>query len=72
MFRCQLTGKCSKPGEKMQRVVVQTRPKTYTERRNIDGEWKMIEVGSGYETVRELCLTEDGMRALKEFQENEK
>lgn len=69
MFRCQLTGKCSKPGEKMQRIVIQTRPKTYRENRYVDGVWQMVEVGSGFETVKELCLTEAGVQELKKLQE---
>ena len=66
MFKCQVTGRMTRPGEKMVRVVTETRDKEYTERRNVDGEWKDVVVGFGHETVKEICASEKGLEILKE------
>lgn len=54
MFRCDACGKQSQPGEKMIRVVTETRPKTYTRTRTRrDGSEYEEEVGYGEEIVSE-------------------
>ena len=63
MFKCELTGKTSKPGEKLQRVVIATRPKVYHAMvLNEDTRrYERVEVGTGFETVKELKMTEEGL-----------
>lgn len=54
MFRCQKTGKLSKPGEKPVRVIVATREKTY----HIPSKdpRKEPRVTHGWEIVQELLV----------------
>lgn len=62
MFKCQITGRLSKPGEKLVRLVVKTRPATYTEWR-VNEELRKreyVQVGSGVETVKELLVSQEG------------
>jgi len=60
MFRCAITGKLSKPGEKMNKVVVETREKTYT-----DPETGEV-VGKGWEIVKEVSVSDEGLKIWKE------
>lgn len=57
MFICQVTGKNSKEGEKPNRIVVQTRSKTYKhwDREN-EEEW----FSHGTEIVKEVNATDEG------------
>ena len=66
MFKCDVTGRDSKLGEKMNKVVTETREKVYTEKQYINGRLVEVEVGFGYETVKELTVSEEGMRILEE------
>lgn len=75
MFRCEITGENSKPGEKLTRLVIETRNKVY--RAMVLNEelrrYEEVEVGSGYETVKELLVTEEGLNrwnAMSEEQRN--
>lgn len=52
MFRCELTGKLTKPGEKMKKIVVQTRERVYLDE---DG----LETGRGTEIVKEISVSEE-------------
>ena len=63
MYVCQVTGRQSKSGQKLNKLVVQTRPKTYTRwiRNEDTREWEEIEIGRGYETVREINASQEGM-----------
>jgi hypothetical protein len=62
MYRCMITKKLSKVGEKLNKVVVITRPKNYT--RWIKNEetfkYEEVVVGSGWEIVKELDCTTEG------------
>jgi hypothetical protein len=62
MYRCEITGKISKPGQPLNKIVVETRPKNYT--RWIKNEdTRLFEekiVGQGFETVKELCVSLEG------------
>lgn len=63
MFYCQITGKLSKPGAKQNKVVVETRERVYTKRvRNEETrEWETVEIGRGWEIVRELNASDEGV-----------
>ena len=62
MFMCQVSGKMSKVGEKLRKVVVATRQREYKEwvydeetRRSNE-----LVVGHGWEIVKELNASEEG------------
>jgi hypothetical protein len=60
MFICAVTGKVSEPREKMIKVVVETRPRTYLNW-NADGDEV---VSHGSEIVREIGVTKEGFDQL--------
>jgi len=65
-----VTGKLSKPGEKLNRIVVKTREKIYTQNVWEEGELVEIEVGRGYETVKEIAATDEGLRLYNQMVED--
>ena len=50
MFRCEKSGRVTKPGEKMKKIVVETRERVYHDE---DG----MEVGRGREIVKEISVS---------------
>lgn len=61
MYRCQITGRLSRLGEKLNKVVVLTREKSYTRwvRNEETNKWEEVFVAKGWEIVQELnCNTE--------------
>jgi hypothetical protein len=74
MFKCDITGRMSAPGEKCHKIVVETREKTYYEEIYNDEirSWQKVVVGKGREIVKELNTTEDGFRTWTARQEFEK
>jgi len=69
MFKCAITGKQSKPGEKCNRIVVATRPREYKHRdRENEEEW----FSYGNEIVREVNATDEGLALWNELTEEEK
>jgi len=62
MYMCQITGMFSKPGEKLNKIVVSTREKTYYRwvRDEDTNKWVEIECGRGFETVKEINASEKG------------
>lgn len=70
MFKCAVTGRMSRPGEKLNRIVIQTREKVYTQKVWEDGELVDIEIGRGYETVREINATDAGVELYNQMVAN--
>lgn len=60
MFRCAVTGKLSKPGEKCNKIVVERREKLYKR----EGEV----IARGWEIVREISVTEEGLKQYNKDQ----
>lgn len=62
MFKCAMTGKFSRPGEKAIRLVTQRRDRFYFEQKfgveDINGKI----VGQGHEIVSEVNVTLEGLR----------
>jgi hypothetical protein len=57
MYKCQITGKMSKPGEKLNRVVVATRAVEYKHwDREAEEEW----FSHGTEIVKEVNASDEG------------
>lgn len=50
MFRCEKSGRVTKPGEKMKKIVVETRERVYLDE---DG----VEIGRGKEIVKEISVS---------------
>lgn len=62
MFYCEVTGRLSQLNEKPSKLVVEQRPRVYTRRvKNEETrEWETIEVGKGWEIVKELNVSAAG------------
>lgn len=69
MFYCQVTGRLSKRGEKVNKLVVATREKTYYKKvRNEEtGKWEDVEIGRGSEIVKEINASDEGNRLFNEM-----
>ena len=64
MYYCAITGKLSKPCEKLHKIVVETRTKSYL-KWVYDEEsrrYNQVDGGTGYETVKEIDVSEEGLR----------
>jgi hypothetical protein len=65
MFRCAVTGKVTEPREPMFKVVIEQRPKQYD---NIifddEGKGEII-YSKGWEIVKEICVSAEGLALLK-------
>ena len=70
MFRCGITKRCSRPGEKANKIVIATRKKTYYGwiRNEETGELEQVEIGHGSEIVSEVNATEEGVRIWTQMQ----
>lgn len=68
MFKCAITGRISRPGEKMNKVVVETRDRRYFEMRKNEETmiWERVEVGRGWEIVKEISVSDEGLKSLNE------
>jgi len=62
MFICQISGRLSKPGEKVYKICVEKRKKLYTSRvlNEDSGQVEEVEVSHGWEIVREVNATYEG------------
>lgn len=69
MFICQITGLNSQLNEKPNKIVIETRPRTYTRRfKNEETrEWETHEVATGTEIVKEIIATDAGLREWNEM-----
>jgi hypothetical protein len=74
MYRCQVTGELSKPGDKMCKIVVKTRPRVYTGKvKNEETrQYEEVEVGIGWEIVRELSVSEVGLAEWNSMTEDQR
>lgn len=63
MFVCQVSGKLSSPGEKMNKIIAVKRERVYTEMRRDSetGIVEEVEVGRGWEIVKEIAATAEGL-----------
>ncbi len=74
MYRCQITGRTSRPTEKLNRVVVLTRPKSYTKFVKNEETRQMEEVfgGEGFQTVKEINCSAEGEQIWNAWSEEER
>lgn len=63
MFICEITGRVTKSGEKMNRIPIVKRDRVYFKKlKNEDtGKWDEVEVGRGWEIVKEISVSEEGL-----------
>lgn len=66
MFKCEITGKFSKPGDKAIRLVTQRRERFYFEVKGRQEEESDEPIGSGWEIVKEITVTLEGLRQWTE------
>lgn len=64
MYICQVTGKQSKHGEKLNKVVVATRDRNYTKwvKNEETLKWEEVFVAKGWEIVREINASQEGVQ----------
>ncbi len=74
MFYCEVTGLLSQACEKPTKLVVDRRDRVYTRRvKNEETrEWETLEVGRGWEIVKELNVSAAGEREWNEMNEAQK
>jgi hypothetical protein len=74
MYKCTVTSKFSKPGEKCNKLVVETRPRTYAVReRNMEtGYWEDFDVGTGSEIVKEVNASDEGVKVWNSWDTEQK
>jgi hypothetical protein len=74
MYRCEITGKNSKLGEKLNKVIVITRPKIYFKyvKDETTRIWEKVQAGVGFEPVRELSLSQEGLELWGKMSEEER
>ena len=70
MFKCEVTGKISKSGEKLNRLVIKNREKKYIQRIWEDNQLMDVEIGRGYETVKEINASDEVMKLYQQMIEN--
>ncbi len=59
MFRCEVCGAISKPGEKCNRVVVQKRQKMYNPGHGVFHGFEIVEEKNMCATCAERCMVKD-------------
>ncbi len=64
MYKCEVTNKFSKPGELLNRIVVETRERIYFKEVLNEETRRMetVEVGRGWEIVKEIRATDEGVK----------
>ena len=74
MFICEVTGKISQPGEKLNRITVKTRERSYLrkEKDMESGEWHEVQVSQGWEIVKQISATEEGAQKWSSMTEQQK
>lgn len=74
MFICEITGKVSQPGEKLNRITVKTRDRVYlrNEKDIESGEWHEVQVGQGWEIVKQISASEEGVQKWDSMNEHQR
>lgn len=71
MFKCEVTGKMSNPGEKCNKIVTGTREKIYykTIKNEETLQWEEIVQGIGWEIVSSINATDAGVKVWQAQQD---
>lgn len=69
MFKCEITGRLSKLGEKCNKIVVERRDRVYHKwvKNEETLRFEKVEVATGWEIVKELRATEEGLKLWNSF-----
>lgn len=61
MFKCFVTKRMSKPGDKPFKVVIEKRSRVYTKWvKDEEGKYSEVFAGRGHEIVKEVLMSKDG------------
>jgi len=74
MYKCSLTGKTTKLGEKLNKVVVESREKVYS-KKVFNEETRQVEtlqIGTGWEIVKEIQVSEEGLNLWNSWSPEQK
>lgn len=74
MFICEITGRVTKSGEKMNRIPIVKRNKVYFKKLKSEdtGKWGEVEVGRGWEIVKEISVSEEGLAIWQAMSDQQK
>jgi len=74
MYVCMITGQVSERGESLNRIVVAKRERIYYEDyfNEETREWEQIEIGRGWEIVKEVNASADGLAAWNSLSDDER
>lgn len=74
MFKCEVLGKVSEPGEKLTKLVIEVRPKTYfaSVYNEETRKEETVVVAEGFETVKEINVSEEGLQVWNDLSAAEK
>lgn len=74
MYRCEITGKVSEPHDPLNKVIAIKREKVYTKwvRDEETNRWNEVEAGKGWEIVRELSLSAEGVLIWESWSEEDR
>lgn len=74
MFKCVITGKTSEIGEKMHKIVLASRDKTY--HKMVKNEetriWEKVIAGHGWEIVSEVSASQEGVNLWNSFSDEKR
>jgi hypothetical protein len=75
-YRCQITNRISKLGEKLNKITVETRPRNYTkwvrDEESRIPKWTEVPCSSGWEIVRELNACSAGLELWESYSTEDK
>jgi hypothetical protein len=69
MFRCAITGRLTRPGEKCNKIVIEKREKVYTQMIWEGNDQVEVEIGKGWEIVKEVNASDEGVRIYNQMVE---
>jgi hypothetical protein len=74
MYICQITKRHSEKGQKLNKLVIATRDRVYTKKvRNEEtNRWEDVEIGRGWEIVREINVSAQGLEQWNSWSQEEK
>ena len=73
-YKCMITGKVSKHGEKVNKIVAETREKTYTKwvKNEESFQYEEVFVAHGSEIVKELSVSKEGAALWERWSETDR
>lgn len=69
MYKCEVTNRTSRPGEKLNRIAIVTRSKQY---KHFDRETEEEWFSHGFETVKEINANEEGAQLWNSWNDEQR